>query len=268
MAMHDDLQAEQAPKRGMSSTAKVLLVLGSITGVCLLACCGVVGFFGFKLKDTIKETIKNAAEMTSSDPAVVKQRTGEVVKIDVPEEFSPVMTIGGGFGGFTMRQFIYQNKADPNSVLVIMETNQPLQPGQDAKQQREQMLEGMRQGQHMGSMDMQEESRETRNFEINGEEVPFEFIKGKAHGVPARKVVGIFPGRKGTIMFILMVAESEYDDEKIVGMIQSIRLPGDLATAVVDESEDTPEKMPANAEEPETDKADDQADSNSESASP
>ena len=81
MSMHDDLQAEQPQKRGMSSTAKVLLVLGSIAGVCMLACCGGVAFFGFQFKDTFKAI----AESSSKDPAVVKQRTQEIVHIDIPE---------------------------------------------------------------------------------------------------------------------------------------------------------------------------------------
>lgn len=264
MSMHDDLQAEQPQKRGMSSTAKVLLVLGSIAGVCLLVCCGGVAIFGLRFKDEIKKF----AESTSSDPAVVKQRTQEVVEIEIPEEFKPVATWGIPLGAFSMKQFIYQPPGNPNSVLVIMETNQPLAPGQDAKQQREAMQQGMRQGQQMGSIDMQEESRETRQFTINGEEVPFEFIKGKAHGVPAHKVVGIFPGKQGTVMLILMVADSDYDDEKIVNMIKSIRIPGGatggaMGTATDEPDESTAEKMSDDAEDKE-----DETDSSSEPATP
>lgn len=243
--MHDDLQAEQPQRRGMSSTAKVLLVLGSIAGVCMLACCGGVAFVGFKFKDVIKAV----AESTSTDPAVVKQRTAEIIQIDIPEEFAPVLTIGGALAGYSMKECIYHRAGNQNSGLVIMETNQP--PGQDPKQQREAMLQKMRESQQMGSMniDIQEESRESRGFTINGEEVPFEFIKGKAHGVPTRKVVGIFSGRQGTVMLILVVAESDYKDEQVVNMIKSIRLPGGAAPAVSGESDEPTDKMPENSEE-------------------
>ena len=268
MSMHDDLQAEQPQKRGMSSTAKVLLVLGSIAGVCMLACCGVGGVVYFKYKDTINDTIKAAAEMTSNDPAVVKKRTQETVHIEIPEEFTPVATWGVPLGAFSMKQFIYQNEANPNSMLLIMATNQPLQPGQDAKQQREEMLQSVRQGPQMGSLDMQEESREARDFTINGEEVPFEFIKGKAHGVATRKVMGAISGRQGTIMLILIVAESDYNDEKIVNMIKSIRLPGDATPAVSGESDEPPEKMPADAEEANTEDMEGETETQSEPASP
>jgi hypothetical protein len=248
MSMHDDLHSEQPRKQGMSATAKVLLVLGSIAGLCLLACCGFVGFVGFKFKDTIKAV----AEATSNDPVVIKQRLEEVIQLDIPAEFTPVATWGLPLGEFSMKQFIYQNKSNPNSVLVIMETNQPMPAGGDAKQQRDAMLQGMRQGQQYGSFDIQEESHETRDFTIEGELVPFEFIKGKAHGVPARKMMGFFPGRKGLIMLILVVAESDYNEEKIVNMIKSIRLPDKAAAAVTEESEQPNDQMPEEADETES----------------
>ena len=232
----------------MSTTAKVLLVLGSIAGIVMLLCCGGFAFVGFKFKDEFKAI----ADATSNDPAVVKQRTQEVIKIDIPDEFTPVMTIGVPFGAFSMKQFIYQNKANPSFMLQIVETNQPLQPGQTAQQQREEMVQGMRQGQQF-SLNMQEESRETREFTINGEEVPFDIIKGKTNGVPARQILGSFSSRKGTIMLMMTIPESEYNDEKIAGMINSIRLPGEAAPAKASEESDEAagEKMPEEREETE-----------------
>jgi hypothetical protein len=256
MSIHDDLQAEQPQKRGMSSTAKVLLVIGLSAAVCMLLCCGLIGFFGY-------DTFKAIAKMTSKDPAVVKQRTQEVVHIDIPEEYKPVATWGFPVREFSMKQFIYQHATDQNSALVIMEINQPSQPGQDPKQQREAMLQGINQNQQMGNLDMQEESHETRNFTINGEKVPFEFIKGKAHGVAARKVVGVFPGKQGTVMLLLIVTESAYDEEKIVSMIESIRLPGEATATDSGDADEPTEKTPDNAEEMES-----EAESSSEPATP
>lgn len=231
----------------MSSTAKVLLALGLVAGVCMLVCCGGVAFFGFKLKDTIVAV----AESTSQDPAVIKQRTQEVIKIDIPDEYTPIMTIGIPFGAFSMKEFIYQNKANPAFMLVIVETNQPLPAGKTPQQQREEMMQGMRQGQQF-SLNMQEESRETRDFTINGEEVPVDIIKGKANGIPARQVVGSFSTQKGTIMLLMTVAESDYDEEKIVGMLKLIRLPGDAAPSDKAESDETGEKKSDDAEEMES----------------
>ena len=58
-------------------------------------------------------------------------------------------------------------------------------------------LQGMKQGQQV-SMNIEEESSETKNYNISGEDVPFDFVKGKLNGVPSRKVVGLFTGKDGS----------------------------------------------------------------------
>jgi hypothetical protein len=264
MSMPDDLQAEQPRKQGMSSTAKVLLVLGTIAGVGLLLCCGGLAFVGFKYKDIFQ----GIAESTSSDPAVIKRRTQEVVQIDIPSEFTPTMMMGGQFEGKGMIEFIYQNPANQGSMLLIMEQNLPSPPGQTPKQRRDAMLHGMKQGQQFGGMNIQEESTETRDFTINGEDVPFEFAKGTVNGVQSRKIVGVFPGKKGDILLMLILAEKDYDDEKIVNMIKSIRLPGEATPAAKDESDEQTDMKPANAEEADAEEMESETETKSAPATP
>jgi hypothetical protein len=121
--------------------------------------------------------------------------------------------------------------------------------GANTKQQREQMLRAMRQqqGQQPGQLndELNEESSETREFTINGEKVPFEFIKGTGadHARAFRQVVGIFRVKAGTVMVMLMVPEGEYDEPAVVRMIESIRSPGadsDVSADDTDMSEDVP----------------------------
>lgn len=239
MSTHDSFSEEPPRKQGMGSTAKVLIILGSIFGVCLLACCGGVAFFAYRAKDVFK----GIAESMSNDPAIVRQRTGEIIHIEIPDEFVPMATFGMPMGVVSMKSVMYQRKGNPNSLLMISETNQPMPPGQDPRQHREAMLKGMRQGQQMGNLDISAEKSEEREFTINGEKVPFEFIKGSAHGVPSRKVTGIFAGRNGTVMFILVVAESEYDEDAVVKMIGSIRFPT-ADTSVMTDTDDGESEMP------------------------
>ena len=248
MSTQDDFRDAPAPKQGMSSTSKVLLILGSIAGVCLLACCGGGIFLYIKAKDAIQNFAQN---FTTTDPEEIRQRTAEVVHIDIPEEFPPLRA----FNFFVMKQILYGKEAS-GSMVMIMEINQQIQGGQGAanmKQQREQMLRQMsqqqqQQGQGAGNMDTEitEESSETREFTINGEKVPFEFIKGRgANGVPTRQVVGMFAGRTGTIMLMIMTPESEYNEEAIVKMIGSIRLPDDTEDSMDSDDAAMPEKQPA-----------------------
>jgi len=255
MSMHDDLQAEQPRKQGMSGTAKVLLVLGSIAGVGMLLCCGVIGFGLYKGQDIIKAI----AESTSADPAVIKQRTQEVVVIDIPSEFTPMMMLGGRINGQGMVEFIYVNQANPNSMFLILESNLPSPPDQNPQQKRDAMLKGMKQGQQY-SMNIEEESTQTRNYKINGEDVPFDFVKGKVNGVESRKIVGMFSGKDGvTILLMMITAETNYDEEKIDKMLKGIRLPGNAtdaspaATAESDEPGESQEKTSEDKEEMEDD---------------
>jgi hypothetical protein len=241
--MPDDFQDVEPKKQGMSSTAKVLVILGSIAGVCLLACCGGGIFVYMKAKDAIQNIAQN---FTTTDPDDIRARTADIVHIDIPEEFPPLRA----FDFFFMKQIIYGRESS-GSMVMIMEVNERMQRGQgapDIKQQRQQILQQMRQqqqAQNSGNMntELTEESSETREFTINGEKVPFDFVKGTAPsgGVPTRQVVGMFAGRNGTILVMVMAPESEYHEEAIVKMIESIRLPDDDA----DDADSDDSAMPA-----------------------
>jgi hypothetical protein len=226
--MPDDFQDAPPKKQGMSSTAKFVLILGSIAGVCLLACCGGVVFMGWKFQNIAKDFM-------TMDPEVVRQRTEEIIHIDIPDDYAPTHAMKIDLMNVKMKQVAYQRKGSAGSMLMIMETTQPPMQGASPKQQREQMRQAMRQqAQQQGQAndEIDEQSSESREFTINGESVPFEFIKGTAAqgGVPTRQVVGIFPGREGTVMLMLMAPESEYNEEEIVKMIESIRVPGGKAS--------------------------------------
>jgi hypothetical protein len=221
MSTPDDFQEVQPQKQGMSSTAKVLLILGSIAGVCLLVCCGGLAFVGWKFQN-----LANIA----TDPAVVRERTEEIIHIDIPADYVPTHAMKFDWMNVKMKQVGYRHKGSPNSMLMIMETAEPMH-GATPKQQRDQIRQALRQqGQQPGQIndEINEQSSEIREFTINGETVPFEFIKGTAPGggTPTRQVVGIFRGREGTVMLMLMAPESDYDDAAVVKMIESVRLPG------------------------------------------
>ncbi|HLJ11406.1 MAG TPA: hypothetical protein VKU82_09460 [Planctomycetaceae bacterium] len=237
MSTQDDFQ-ETPKKSGMSSSSKAVIILGSIAGVVLLLCCG-GGIWGYF---QVRDWVQGMAKTFSNDPAIVRQRAEEIIHIDVPEDFAPVMTMEIPLGTIGSKMVIYQRKGSENSVLTIVESKQPMPPGQNGQQHRDAMLRGMRQGQQFGNRSMQidEQASESRNFTIGGEKVPFEFIKGTANGVPSRQVFGAFPGKEGTVMLMLMVQENEYDEPSIVKMLESIRLPGDKAR-VNSESASQPE---------------------------
>jgi hypothetical protein len=251
MSTQDDFLNEAPRKQGMSSTAKVLIILGSIAGVCLLACCGGVVFVGWKFQDFAKNVVANLA---TKDPQQIRDRTAKIIHVEIPEQqFPPAVAIDV----VVMKEIIYGTLDKPNRpMLVIVEMDKNYlgqQGGGSAKQQRQEILRAMKQqGQQPGmDTDINEESSETREFDIAGEKVPFEFIKGKASqgGTPTRQVVGVIQGRAGLIMLMIIVPESEYDEAAVVRMLESIRLPDDGADdEAIDQPEmnEVPEKGDAN----------------------
>jgi hypothetical protein len=254
MSTTDDFNDPQ-PKKGMSSTSKVLIILGSIGGLCLLACCGGGAFLFYRLKDNFA---------MSSDPAVVKKSTEEIVLIDVPSDFTPTQSMKISMMGVSMKWAIYTKGGGNDSMMMLMEMNQPgmaAQGGVGAKQQRDQMLQAMRQqqaqqgGAGQFNTEINEQSVKSRKFKINGETVEFDFIKGtRPNGGDVHQVVGVFPSRGGgVVMLMLIVPADGYDEESIVTMIKSIRMDastpagsvteveGDEAEKATDEAEDMKE---------------------------
>ncbi len=217
-----DFQDAPQQKQGMSSTAKVLLILGSIGGLALLVCCGGAAFLGYRFK-------QNFAIATT--PAEVRQQTEEIMQVEIPDEFPPIMGMQLKWP-VEMRLATYGTQGNDAAALVIMEMQAlPNQPRGNARQMRDQMLQQMRQNQQQQGQQMVnviEESSESRDFTINGQKVPFEFIKGKnaEDGTDYRQVVGVIPKGDGFVMIMLAAPEAQYDEDKIVKMIESIRLKG------------------------------------------
>lgn len=246
MSMHDDLQAEQPRKQGMSGTAKVLLVLGSIAGVGMLLCCGGGVYLFYKAKDFIS---------ISMNPTEIKQRTQEIVQIEVPEGFVPIQGVKIAIpNAMTMKYVVYSKGGNTQSIMMLMEMNKAgMDPaGADAKKQRDEMLQALRQqGQQGGgnqfNTTINEESSETREFTINGKKTEFVFVKGTRPGtaVKARQVVGVFPSKEGVVMLMVIVDEDDYDEAAMERMIKSIRLPGEAAAANSAESDEPTDKKPA-----------------------
>ncbi|MBS0265053.1 MAG: hypothetical protein JSS02_24190 [Planctomycetes bacterium] len=229
MSTHDAFSDQPVPSEQPKKKSRALLIVGTVCGVMLLVCCGGGGFMLYSLFGKFVNWTTDSAE--------VKQRSAEVVEIEIPEKLKPTYAMRLSPGPFTMKMIIYGAGDDDQEGLVIMEMDVN-QPNGDPKLMREQMLQQMRaqQGQGGGGgMNTQivTQSKETRKFNINGEAAEFDFIKGNRPGDTAviRQVIGSFKGRSGVVMLILVVPDSEYDEEAVIAMIKSIRVPGsDTAT--------------------------------------
>ena len=226
MSMQEDFQDPAKPKAGRSTGVKILLVLGVIGGVMGLICCGIGGFVYWKFKDAM-----------STDPVVVQAKTQEILKLQIPAGFKPMMSMS--FMGVKM--VMYQGDPPNESMLMLMEM--PAGMGNaDPEQQRDAMLNQMRQqsgGMGGGNANLQIDERETRNYTINGKKVPFIFAKGKGQGGKAmRQVTASVPTASSAAILMLMVPEEKYDESAVDAMISSmggVRAPDDAPTVVPNE---------------------------------
>lgn len=80
-----DWSQQPAPKPGMSTGKKVLVILGIIFAVLLVICCG----GGVGLMWWGKSYVEDAA---SKDPKVVAAKTDEITQISVPPALKPMAT--------------------------------------------------------------------------------------------------------------------------------------------------------------------------------
>jgi hypothetical protein len=201
----DDGNAQAKPPRPKSSKLRVILIILGVCGLCCVLCCGVAAYM-----------ISGLIPVTT--PEGVRKKTQEIVAIEIPDHFKPVMAMNI-FG--QVRIAMYQESAAPDDgMLMLMGFSKNLQQEQNADQQ---MREAMsKQGQQEIQMD--EDKTETREFTIRGEKCKFVFGEGKKPNSETEfhQVYGAFPANGGGGMLMLQLSADEYDEAEIVKMIESI----------------------------------------------
>lgn len=189
------------PKRGMSTTVKVLLILFGVGGVLALLCCGGAAYF--------------FSQAVQTDPVAIRATLAEIADMDVPDQFKPT----GGMRvniGVSMKMAIFQGEGGGGS-LIVMEMNAP---GGASEEQMRQQMQQQNAGQNKN---LQIGETDVREFEIKGQTSTFQFAKATdEQGNNYRQVSGTFPGKGGTALLVLQVPESAFDEEQVVKMIESI----------------------------------------------
>jgi hypothetical protein len=207
-AFRDDLfQPEPPPRRPLSTGTKVLLTLGVAFGVLMLLCCGVAGWFGYQVHRGV-----------SPDPQEIARIRGEIVReIKLPEEFKPRLGMDLPFFGVKASLYIADRQAGGGEMLMLMS----VPPGLDPREIQFQVEQAM--GQDRQHFDMQ--PPETKRVRIEGEDVEFQFARGKDRqtGAEVRQVLGVLAGPEGTIMVLMVVGEEDWDESRVLEILESIK---------------------------------------------
>jgi hypothetical protein len=201
---------QPAPKQGMGTGCKVMLILSIIFGVLSVICCG--GFIWWIV------TIMNQAQITEPDQIV--EITDEITEISIPQSLQPMVGSDVGFAG----QMIFTGAAygDPasNSRLILSVPGE----GQNEAQFRV-LIEQKLTERGMSMEDLTPEDVRHRVVDVGGRPVTFTIEKGP--GVlsqsPRLRVSAEFPGKRGTVTMEMNVDANTVSEQEVIEMIESIR---------------------------------------------
>ncbi|MCA9052782.1 MAG: hypothetical protein KDA75_03045 [Planctomycetaceae bacterium] len=194
-------------KEGMSTGAKVAIILGICAGVLLLVCCGAGFYFFGKIGKSLTE-----------DPAEIESIRQDIVsQIDIPAGFAPAAGFDFSIAGQGMKMAIYGQGTEQNPSHMLMLMKMSIQA--DPEQMRQEMQKSAGRQQTINV-----ESSETKTVTIDGQEVDFRFAKGKTDkGVAVREVSGAFAGNGGAVMLLMLVPEEDWDEAQAIQVLESIK---------------------------------------------
>jgi hypothetical protein len=199
----------------MGAGAKILLTLGVIFGLLLLLCCGVGGFFFYRIGHAI-----------TTDPAAIQQVTAKIVTIDLPPQFKPTMamdnfSVPGTGVSFTMA--IYTEAPASNTIMLASISGKNIE--QTPQAQLETQIKTSMGQQSGGAKNMTVNESHQRTITVRGKPVSFTVATGKerATGKAWLQVTGMVPSDGAMIMFVFSGDASQYNEEQVVKIIESIR---------------------------------------------
>lgn len=216
MSQYDEFGKPLPAKKGMGSGLKIFLFLVVGFGVLAVVCCGIFGYFSYRVVQTAKDAV-------SEDPEKIRQVTGEMAQLDMPADFEPKMSMNFEipFTGQHVKFAIWSGPSEPE-VLMLMSTNVS---GSSPEEIQAEFEKAMReQGQQEEGADIQVEKYEVRKFEINGQPAEFNIGQGKDQNSDREcwKVVGSFQGQDGPVFVMLIVDRESMTEEEIVQLIESL----------------------------------------------
>jgi hypothetical protein len=203
---------EPAAKKGMSTTAKVVLVMLGVGGVALLLCCGGLFGAGVWLRRTVEQ-----AQVTN--PVQVRELADQIVSIQLPEQYVPQQGLQLPMLGMRMVTFVRPDQS--GAQVMLMENTMGANPADPV--QREQMLKQIETQQ--GIQGSQLKDSELREIEVAGQKVSFQFGTININGTEVRQAMGFVPLQKGVVLVVITVPLDSYKQEEVIAILQSIGEP-------------------------------------------
>lgn len=199
------------PVKEGSGCLKWFLILSAIGGVCLLLCCGVAGFVGYRMKPTVV-----------TQPAEVVALAQEITDIAIPEDLvgkTGVKMNMLGIMSMTMCQF-EQAEGRGSMQMMEMKINMGDQQAGDAALKQQMAAQGTPEMRQLNI-----EKSETRETTVRGEPAKFTIAEGKDVSTSTiyHELKGEFKGKNGVAKLHLQLEDEVWDAEEIDALIESIK---------------------------------------------
>jgi hypothetical protein len=198
-----------APKTGKSSVVKVLLILLAVFVVAAVLCCGLGYFFVFR----------NLNLKTYKTPAEVEQLTQEIVPIEIPAGYSPVMGMKMNLFGTGVEMAMYDTPGKGLLQLVGLSGQAVNDPN------TQQQLDAQMRAQGGGSPHRIDVSgTEKKTVTVNGQETEFTVETGTESQSKAewKRVSGTVTANGKLVRLLLEMPTADYDEGQVTQMLESI----------------------------------------------
>lgn len=205
-------------KKGMSSGAKLLLILAILFLLCVLVCCGGIGILMYQASAYMKDAF-------TEDPAIIDQRCAELLDIDVPEGFAPKVSIDMKVpmtDSRLMTIVAYESGARNSLVLVGVGDMLSEMSKEDMEREIENSLQQQGLGQPTPGAKRESESRE---YQIGDKPVTFNWqtVKNENDEPTAFHVTGTVDGKRGPVLVTISADAETLSQEEIDQVIRSIK---------------------------------------------
>ncbi len=210
----------EAPRAGMSGTAKVLIGSFATLGVVVILCCGIGGVGMFWLARSVQHSVSN-------DPETIREVTAEIASIDIPPLLKPTVSLDlrapvVGTQMMTMAGYTSSGDDAEKDGLFLMQFGGGLMDESKMRVQWRQSMQSSGQG-DWENVDVEES--EKFESEINGQPAQFTIGRGKDNKTKDEvwSVFGTFHGRGGPAMMFMKIRSSEFSKEQVYDLLKSIK---------------------------------------------
>lgn len=205
-------------KPGMSSGAKLLLILGVLFLLCALVCCGGIAIVGYQASAYMKDAV-------STDPVTIEQRRAELLDMSVPEGFAPEVSVDVKVpmtDSRLMTIVAYQDGPDNSLVLVGVGDMLSDMPQDQMEQEIENSLQQQGIGQPAPGIEWDVSEKD---FEIGGKPTKFVYRTAKNEDGDATQfhVTGTVDGKRGPVLVVITAEAENLSEEQIDQFIESIK---------------------------------------------